>query len=137
MGNLNPRTQHPLPARAAAAGLILLAAAWPALALAAEPTLLERFGPVGASLGLSFIAGFVIGKIARKTIRTAAIVAGITALVVVFLGRYGIDGSGAEQWVDAGSAWVGDNVEGGGRYLASLLPSAGAAIVGGLLGFRK
>lgn len=137
MGNPDPHIRHPLPARAAAAGLTLLAAAWPALALAAEPTLLERFGPVGASLGLSFIAGFVIGKIARKTLRTAAIVAAITGLVVFFLGRYGIDGSGAEQWVDAGSAWVGDNVKEGGRYLASLLPAAGAAIAGGLLGFRK
>ena len=137
MAHENRRGVRSWPAHAAAAGLGPLAATWPGIALAAEPTVLERFGPLGGSLAFSFVAGFVLGKIARKTVRTAAVVAGIAALGIFLLGRYGIDGSGAAQWVDAGSAWVGENVEGGGRYLASLLPSAGAAAVGGFLGFRK
>ena len=117
---------------------VALTLTWPLAGRAADSsTLIERFGPLAGSLVLSFIAGFIIGRIARKTITTAAIVAAVVMLGIYLLGRFGIDGSTASHWIDTGSAWVGETVEGGGRYLASLLPSAGAAAVGGLLGFRK
>lgn len=118
--------------------VVLLAMTWPLAVQAADAAgLAERFGPLAGSVALSFIAGFIIGRIARKTITTAAIVAAVAMLGIYLLGRFGVDGSNASQWVDAGSAWVGETVEGGGRYLASFLPSAGAAAVGGFLGFKR
>ena len=107
------------------------------VALAMDASVIERYWPIIVSVGGSFIAGFLIGRIARRTMKTAAIVAGIALLVIFVLGRFGVDGSTAEQWVSASSEWVSTNVEGAGRYAASLLPSATAATIGGFLGFGR
>jgi len=107
------------------------------IAAAADASVVERYWPIVATVGGSFIAGFLLGKLARRTLKTAAIVGGIALLAIFVLGRFGVDGSAAEQWVGASSEWIGTNVEGASRYVASLLPSATAAAVGGFLGFRR
>jgi uncharacterized membrane protein (Fun14 family) len=123
--------------RLVVAGLVACIAATHRVALAADASVVDRYWPLVLSLGGSFIAGFLLGRLARRTLKTAAIVGGIALLVIFVLGRFGVDGSAAEQWVGASSDWIGTNVEGASRYVASLLPSATAATIGGFLGFRR
>ena len=85
----------------------------------------------------SFIGGLLIGIGAKRAMRTTAIVAGIAIAVLVILGKLGIDSGSMDEWVRSSSGWVGDKVEGAGRYLVAFLPAAGAALVGGVVGFHR
>jgi uncharacterized membrane protein (Fun14 family) len=89
------------------------------------------------TLAGSYLAGFIIGWGARRTIKLTTIIAGIALAVIGLFVSWGWDGSMAQSWVNSASAWVGESVEGAGRYLVSLLPSAAAAGAGGVLGFRR
>jgi uncharacterized membrane protein (Fun14 family) len=97
----------------------------------------QSFGPILLSLLVSFVGGWVIGRTARRALATTMLVTGVILALLAVLGRLGVDGSIADQWVRSGSGWLGANIEGAGRYLATLLPAATAATAGGLLGFRK
>lgn len=85
----------------------------------------------------SYLAGFFIGWGARRTIKLTSIIAGIALAVIGLFVSWGWDGSMAQSWVNSATAWAGESAEGAGRYLISLLPSAGAAGAGGVLGFRR
>jgi hypothetical protein len=69
--------------------------------------------------------------------KLTSIVAGIVPAGIGLLVSWGWDGSTVQSWVNSASAWVDESVEGAGRYLVSLLPSAAAAGAGGVLGFRR
>jgi uncharacterized membrane protein (Fun14 family) len=97
----------------------------------------QSYGPILLSLLVSFLGGWVIGRTARRALATTMLVTGVILALLALVGRIGVDGSTADQWVRSGSAWLGTNIEGAGRYLAALLPAATAATVGGVLGFRK
>jgi uncharacterized membrane protein (Fun14 family) len=106
----------------------------------AEGTIASWFHSLSASvmtLAGSYLAGFFIGWGARRTIKLTSIIAGIALAVTGLFVSWGWDGSMLQSWVNSASAWVGESVEGAGRYLVSLLPSAGAAGAGGVLGFRR
>lgn len=96
----------------------------------------DTFGPTIAALAPSFIGGFVLGLLAKKALRTTMLIAGIALLLVYLAGRVGLDAGAVEAWIRSASSWAGDNIEGAQRSLAALLPSAGAAAAGGVLGFR-
>ena len=64
------------------------------------------------------------------------IVGALLAIVGLFI-SWGWDGAVVQSWINSGSSWVGEHVEGAGRYLVSLLPSATAAGAGGFIGFRR
>jgi uncharacterized membrane protein (Fun14 family) len=98
---------------------------------------MQSYGPILLSLLVSFAGGWVIGRTARRALGTTMLVTGVILVLVAVLGRLGIGGSMADEWVRSGSAWLGSNIEGAGRYLAALLPAATAATAGGLLGFRR
>jgi uncharacterized membrane protein (Fun14 family) len=85
----------------------------------------------------SFVGGLLIGIGVRRALRTTMIVAGIAVVVLVILTKLGVDSGSLDQWVRSSASWVGDSVKDEGRYLAAFLPAAGAALVGGLIGFRK
>ena len=85
----------------------------------------------------SFFGGLLIGVGAKRAMRTTAIVAGIAIAVLALLGKFGIDSGALDEWIRSSSSWVGDHVEGAGRYLAAFLPAAGAALAGGVVGFRR
>jgi uncharacterized membrane protein (Fun14 family) len=103
-------------------------------------TIASWFHSLSASvmpLAGSYLAGFFIGWGARRTIKLTSIIAGIALAVIGLFVSWGWEGSMAQSWVNSASAWVGESVEGAGRYLVSLLPSAAAAGAGGVLGFRR
>ena len=85
----------------------------------------------------SFVGGLLIGVGVKRALRTTAIVAGI-AIVVLAVSRSSASTAVRSTNGFASSAgWVGDNVKGAGRYVAAFLPAAGAALVGGVVGFRR
>jgi uncharacterized membrane protein (Fun14 family) len=106
----------------------------------ATGTIASWFHSLSASvmpLAGSYLAGFFIGWGARRTIKLTSIIAGIALAVIGLFVSWGWDGSAVQLWVNSASAWVDESVEGAGRYLVSLLPSAAAAGAGGVLGFRR
>ena len=98
---------------------------------------LQTIAPGTMAVTGSYLGGFFIGWGARRTIKITSIVAGIALAVIGLFASWGWDGSAAQSWVNSTSAWVGESAEGAGRYLVSLLPSAGAAGAGGILGFKR
>lgn len=97
----------------------------------------QTYGPMIVSLLVSFTGGWLVGRTARRALGMTLLVTGVTLVLLAVLGRLGVDGSIAEDWVRSASGWLGTNIEGARRYLAALLPVATAATAGGLLGFRK
>jgi uncharacterized membrane protein (Fun14 family) len=117
----------------AAAGIAWLTTPDPGSTLAwLKPT-----APATMSVTGSYLAGYFVGWGARRTIKLTSIIAGIAIALFGLLASWGWDSSGAESWVNSAVGWAGEGIKGGGRYLISLLPSATAAGVGGVLGFRR
>ncbi len=85
----------------------------------------------------SFVGGLLIGFGVKRAVRTTAIVAGMAIVLLAGLAKLGIDSGSLDEWVRSSAGWVGDNVKGAGRYVAAFLPAAGAALVGGVVGFRR
>jgi uncharacterized membrane protein (Fun14 family) len=98
---------------------------------------LQAAAPGTMAVTGSYLGGFFVGWGARRTIKVTSIVAGIVLAVIGLFVSWGWDGSAAQSWVNSATAWLGENVEGAGRYLVSLLPSATAAGAGGILGFKR
>lgn len=98
--------------------------------------MLETYGPTLVALAPSFLGGWLIGKLARKAMRTTLLVTGLVLVAASLAGWAGFDAGAVEAWVRNASSWAGENIEGAQRSLAALLPSAGAAAVGGFLGFK-
>jgi uncharacterized membrane protein (Fun14 family) len=98
---------------------------------------LQAAAPGTMAVTGSYLGGFFIGWGARRTIKITSIVAGIVLAVIGLFVSWGWDGSTAQSLVNSTTAWLGENVEGAGRYLVSLLPSATAAGAGGILGFKR
>jgi uncharacterized membrane protein (Fun14 family) len=98
---------------------------------------LQAAAPGTMAVSGSYLGGFFIGWGARRTIKVTSIVAGIVLAVIGLFVSWGLDGSTVQSWVNSGTAWIGQSVEGAGRYLVALLPSATAAGAGGILGFKR
>ena len=98
---------------------------------------LQPHAAVIMSAAGSYLGGYFLGWGARRTLKLTSIIAGIALAVIGFLVSWGWIGSGAESWVNSSVAWVGESVKGAGRYLVACLPSAAAAAVGGVMGFRR
>jgi uncharacterized membrane protein (Fun14 family) len=98
---------------------------------------LKPTAPATMSVTGSYLAGYFVGWGARRTIKLTSIIAGIAIALFGLLASWGLSTSGAESWVSSALGWAGEGVKGAGRYLVSLLPSATAAGVGGVLGFRR
>ena len=93
--------------------------------------------PAVMTIAGSYLGGFFIGWGARRTIKLTSIIAGIALALIGLFVSWGWDGSAVQSWVNSTSAWVGESIEGAGRDLIALLPSASAAGAGGVLGFRR
>lgn len=104
---------------------------------AATASWLQTVTPGTMAVTGSYLGGFFVGWGARRTIKVTSIVAGIVLAVIGLFVSWGWDGASAQSWVNSATAWVGQGVEGAGRYLVSLLPSATAAGAGGILGFKR
>jgi len=85
----------------------------------------------------SYLGGYFIGWLERRAIKITSIVAGILLSAIALFASRGWDVSTAQSWVNSSIAWIGESIEGAGRYLISLLLYASPAGVGGALGFRR
>jgi len=93
--------------------------------------------PFYVPMGASYVAGFCIGWVFRKLIRT---ILAFTALVIALLalGKFaGCDITPARERVEHAGEWAQHEVMTAKDYLLHLLPSVGAAGVGTCLGFRR
>ena len=98
---------------------------------------LQGQAPAVMTISGSYLAGFFIGWGARRTIKLTSIITGIALAIIGLFVSWGWDGTVVQAWINSASAWVGESVEGAGRHLVSMLPSATAAGAGGVLGFRR
>jgi uncharacterized membrane protein (Fun14 family) len=98
---------------------------------------LQSLAPGTLTITGSYLAGFFIGWGARRAIKLTSIITGLAVAATGAFVWLGWDMSTLQSWLNSTSAWAGENIEGAGRYLVSLLPSASAAGVGGVLGFKR
>ena len=100
----------------------------------------DLVSPALARGGASFMSGFLIGWAIRRTVKMAAIVAG---LLLAFLaavkmsGAIYLDWAAIETNITHSLAWIQGKAEGFKEVLTGYLPSAGAGGAGTYLGFRK
>lgn len=98
---------------------------------------LKPYAPGVISLAGSFLAGLIIGRIARRKLKNVLIAAGIGVVAVGLLTKFGLIGPAAEQWVQSSVGWVSDNMDKAQSYVAALLPVSTAAGSGLYMGFRR
>ena len=98
---------------------------------------LQGQAPAVMTISGSYLAGFFIGWGARRTIKLTSIITGIALALIGLFVSWGWDGTAFQSWINSANAWLGESIEGAGRYLVSILPSATAAGAGGVLGFRR
>ena len=103
----------------------------------ADVSWLQSLAPGTLTVTGSYLAGFFIGWGARRAIKLTSIVTGLAVAAVGALAWLGWDASAIQSWLNSTSAWAGESIEGARHYLVSLLPSASAAGVGGVLGFKR
>jgi uncharacterized membrane protein (Fun14 family) len=84
-----------------------------------------------------FAAGFFLGRLARKALMTALLIAGGIVVVLFLIGHFGGDISGVTSWLKSTSAWAGEQLEGAKQYLAAILPTAAALAVGFKVGLGR
>ncbi|HAJ91623.1 MAG TPA: hypothetical protein DCO71_03220 [Gammaproteobacteria bacterium] len=100
-------------------------------------TTLKPYAPAAMSLAGSFLAGLVIGRIARRRLSKVLIAGGLGVVAVTLLTKFGVIGPAADQWVQSSVGWVSENLDKAQGYVAALLPSATAAASGLFMGFRR
>jgi uncharacterized membrane protein (Fun14 family) len=83
------------------------------------------------------VAGYLLGRLARKAFSTALFIALGMAVVVLALALFGADVSFVRDWLETGSAWAGEKLSGARQYLAALLPPLAALGIGFKIGLGK
>lgn len=100
----------------------------------------DMASPAFARGGASFMGGFLIGWAIRRTIKMAAIMAGLllTLLAAVKMsGAIDLDWNAIEASITHSLAWLQGKADGFKEVLTGYLPSAGAGGAGTYFGFRK
>jgi uncharacterized membrane protein (Fun14 family) len=100
----------------------------------------DMASPALARGGASFMGGFLIGWAIRRTIKMAAIMAGLllTLLAAVKMsGAIDLDWNAIEASITHSLAWLQGKADGFKEVLTGYLPSAGAGGAGTYFGFRK
>jgi uncharacterized membrane protein (Fun14 family) len=86
--------------------------------------------PIYGAIAASFAGGFLIGRVFRKVVKTAALLAAIALGGLALLGYARVDTSKAREAVAAGTTWVQDQAGRAREYLLRFLPSGSAAGTG-------
>jgi hypothetical protein len=93
--------------------------------------------PFYGTIAASYAAGFLIGRLLWRVVKTAAIVSAILLGGLVLLNRVHLDTSKAKEATEAGSAWVRSQASRAKHFLLHFLPSGGGAGVGAVAGARR
>ncbi len=123
----------------AAGGILISAAGYSAMGSGqgAIASWFKSLTPDAMALSGSYLGGFFIGWGARRALKVTSVITGLAIAATGLLVWLGWDASSVQSWLNETSRWAGENIEGGRQYLVSFLPSAGAAGIGGVLGFRR
>lgn len=97
---------------------------------------LKPYAPAAMSLTGSFIAGFLVGRVARRKLKPVLIAGVIVVVAISLLAKFGVIGPAADQWVHSTVGWVSEGLDKVNGYVAALLPSVAAASGGLYMGFR-
>jgi uncharacterized membrane protein (Fun14 family) len=93
--------------------------------------------PFYGTIAASYAGGFMIGRVFRKVVKTAAILAALLLGGLALLNYARVDTTKAKETVKAGSTWVQDQAGRAKDYLLRLLPSGAAAGAGVFVGARR
>lgn len=84
-----------------------------------------------------FIAGFLLGRFARKALGTALFIAAGVVLVALAVGYFAGDVSLVGDWLQTGSSWAGETLSGFTQTVAALLPPIAALGIGFKVGLGR
>jgi hypothetical protein len=93
--------------------------------------------PWYGTIAVSYAAGFMIGRLFWRVVKTAALVAAVVLGGLALLSRMHVDTSKARAEAKADAAWVRSEAKQAKHYLVHLLPSGAAAAVGVFAGGRR
>jgi hypothetical protein len=93
--------------------------------------------PLYATIAASYAGGFLIGRVFRTVLKTAAVVAAILIGGLALLNHAHVDTSKAKQAVEAGSSWAQQQATQAKKYLRHWLPSGTFAGIGVFAGGRR
>ena len=113
---------------------VLASAAWVWFRHSGEPG--QTF-PIYGAVAASYAGGFLIGRVFRRVLKIAAIIAAIVLGSLALLNRAHLDTSKAQQAVKASSTWLEENSARARDYLMHLLPSGVAGGAGVFFGGRR
>ncbi len=105
-----------------------------------EDTLLDDLSPAVFRLGFSFVVGFAIAYAARTFLRISLVAAGVFLLMLLGLEYAGIISVNWDTMQDHYQSLLASARESLGSFrtfITGRLPSAGAALAGLVVGFRK
>jgi uncharacterized membrane protein (Fun14 family) len=105
-----------------------------------SPTLNQRLSPEMTKMGLSFIAGFVLGWVFRAFLKMASMIgaAGIAILMgLSWLRIVNIDLSSAQQEYNTAMAWLNDQAWILAKNVLAHIPGSASTFAGLYLGFKR
>lgn len=96
--------------------------------------------PAVFRFGASYIGGFFIGWLARKSLKLALLAGGAATLAIAtakYTGLIDLDWAGIEAHVSHSLAWARDGIGAAKSFLTGYLPSAAAGFLGLYKGARR
>jgi hypothetical protein len=102
-----------------------------------QPSDLRSSFPVYGTIAASYAGGFLIGRVFRRIVTIAAIIAALVIGGLTLLNRTHLDTSKAKEAVGTGATWFQDQAHRVKGLLLHVLPSGGAAAVGAFAGGRR
>ena len=99
----------------------------------------DLISPILYQLGTGGILGFIIGYAFKKVLKIIAVIVGIFAVILIYLGHSGIIYVNYPRLTEAVEGLLG-NIGETSQWLTTIiasLPFAGSLIVGCALGFKK
>jgi len=99
----------------------------------------EIISPIIYQLGAGGILGFIVGYAVKKVLKILAVIAGISALALIYLGNSGIFNVNYQGLSEAVGGFTG-NLGGASQWISTIiinLPFAGSFALGAALGLKK
>jgi uncharacterized membrane protein (Fun14 family) len=104
------------------------------------PGLIDKFSPGTTRIGVSVVAGFILGWLFRaflKTMTFFALIAGAILFGLSYFGVLNVDFSAAREHYASAMHWLTDQGERIKDVVIGHLPSSGGGALGMFMGFRR
>jgi uncharacterized membrane protein (Fun14 family) len=104
------------------------------------PNIISRLSPNATRIGVSVLAGFVLGWLFRAFLKTMAFFLMLAIAILAALSYFGVlnvDFTSAREHYASALHWLGDQTTRLKDVVISHLPSSGGGALGAFLGFRR